>query len=350
MSPFWSARKVTAIVSLLTAMSLPILPATASASPVNVATRSGCTTYWMFNGVWRVRVTEATAYIDSITHTQTGWQVSEQWRNGTTQTITPGDSVTLSQQLVLQNGQTVAAQDTTTGTLSQQQIDYHQFPPSAQFSHAQVFLVPSLDANNKPVAVIIAFDAAKLRQFGSRPQFSVSPPNYRINFSCSPTEAARAAAAQGGSVEVAAHEGCLNQWLSNGLWRVRISNLAPSTNYNQQVGWQLTEDWVNLSGKKIEPVNTAILDQQLALKSEDTVSSGRSVLTGLTAQKLDYHDFAPGTSFTHTQPFWPDPPFDATNTPTKLLIMFDAKALARNPDAPRFTGPANIRINLGCTK
>src|SRR5262249_40530012 len=150
----------------------------------------------------------------------------------------------------------------------------------AQFTQTQVFYVgPNVDSNNKPASLIIAFNSAKLRQFTARPQFSVSPPNYRIKFDCSPSETAKAAAAQGGSVQVAAPDGCLNQWLSNGLWRVRVSNLAPFMHDNAQVGWQLTEDGVNLTGRKIEPGTTAMQDQQLALKNEDTVSSGNSTIT-----------------------------------------------------------------------
>ena len=350
MSSFGRVLKATTVAALIITVQICTMPPADAAGAFTVATRSGCSSYWMFNGIWRVRVSDATPYLDRGSHAQIGWQVNEQWRNGTTQTITPTDSSVLSQQLVLQNGQTIVAQDTTTGTLSEQQVDFHQFPPSAQFAHAQIFVMPNVDANNKPVAVIIAFDAGKLKQYSNKPQFTVSPPNYRVRLNCSPDEVARAAAAQGGSVEVAAHEGCLNQWLSNGVWRVRVSNLEPYTHDNQQVGWQLTEDWVNLTSHTTAPGFTTLQDQQLALKSEDTVSSGNSTLTTLTSQKLTFHDFAPGGSFKHTQPFWPNPPFESANTPSKLLIMFDAKREAQNSTAPQFSGPANIRVNLGCSK
>jgi len=142
----------------------------------------------------------------------------------------------------------------------------------------------------------------------------------------------------------------MNQYVSNGVWRVRISNLQPFLHDNAQVGWQLTEDWTNLTGRKLSPGGTFLQDQQLALKNEDTVSTGNSTITTLTYQKLGFNDFAAGGSFTQVQPFWPNPPFDATNAPVKLLVMFDAKAEARNTAAPQFRGSANFRIDLTCSK
>jgi hypothetical protein len=315
------------------------------------ATRNGCANQWMFNGVWRVRLTGFAPHVDSITNKQTGWDATEQWRNGTDRTLSPiSDSFTLSQQMVLQNGDKIATVDSTTATLSQQQIDYHQFPPSAQFTHVQTFIGSTVDPNNKPVAVIIPFDASKLKTYPGHPAFSVSPPNYRIKFDCSPTELA-AAAAQGGSHEVAAHEGCVNQWLSNGVWRMRLKKLGPAIDptTNKQTGWIATEDWKNLTGKTITPVITAVQDQQIVLQNGDTVSSGNATTTTLNFQQLVYHSFAAGASFTHAQRFWPGT-FDAANKPVKLLVMFDAKTQAKYTNLPQFTsGPPNMRIKLDCT-
>jgi hypothetical protein len=343
------------IGALVMAITLPSLPSVgaAASSSATVATRDGCANQWMFNGVWRVRVTGFAAHIDSITNKQTGWDATEQWRNGTDRTLTPtSDSFTLSQQLVLQNGGKIATEDTTAGTLSQQQVDYHQFPPSAQFTQVQAFVSLTLDPTVKPEAVVIAFDTAKLQQYPGHPAFSVTPPNYRIKFDCTPAEIAHAAA-QGGSFEVQAHEGCINQWLSNGVWRVRVTKLAPSTDpsNNQPNGWLVTQDWVNLSGRSIIPNSTSMLDHQLVFSNGDTVSSSNATTTTLNFQQLGYHTFAPGGTFTFSQRFWPGANYDASIKPTKLLMMFDAKSEAKNSDLPQFhSGPANIRVKLDCTQ
>jgi hypothetical protein len=343
------------IVALVMVMSLPSAPsmgAPASSTPT-VATRDGCANQWMFNGVWRVRVTGFAAHIDSITNRQTGWDATEEWRNGTDQTLSPTtDSFTLSQQIVLQKGDAIAAWDSTVGTLSQQKVDYHQFPPSAQFTQVQTFVSQTVDPNDKPVAVIIAFDVATLQKNPGHPAFSTTPPNYRIKLDCSPAEIAHAAA-QGGSVEVQAHEGCMNQWLSNGLWRVRVTKLAPSTDSstNQPNGWVVTQDWVNLTGRSIIPNTTAMLDQQLAFPNGETVSSSNATVTTLNFQQLGYHEFAPGGTFTFTQRFWPGATYDTSIKPVKLLMMFDAKAEAKNSDLPQFhNGSSNIRVKLDCTQ
>jgi hypothetical protein len=343
-----------ATMVLVVAMNVPSAPSLSApaSNTAAVAVRDGCVNQWMFNGVWRVRVTGFGAHTDPISNTQTGWEATEQWRNGTDRTLTPSaDSFPLSQQIVLQNGDKIAAWDSTASGLSQQQIDYHEFPPSAQLTHVQTFWTSHFDSNNKPIAVIVAFDAAKLQK-ASRPGFSINPPNYRIKFDCSPAELAHAAA-QGGSYEVQAHEGCINQWLSNGLWRVRVTKLEMSTDpsNNQPNGWLVRQEWVNLTGRTIIPNSTSMLDQQIVLPNADTVSSGNATTTTLNFQQLGYHSFAPGGSFAYTQRFWLGPTFDPSAKPVKLLIMFDAKNEAKNSLLPQFhSGAPNIRVKLDCTK
>lgn len=345
-------RRITAIAAIaaMNTFAMPSLRVAASGTDATAA-RNGCANQWIFNGVWRVRVTGFAPHVDSISNQQSGWDATEQWRNGTDRTLSPiSDSFTLSQQIVLQNGDKISTLDSTTATLSQQQVDYHQFPPSAQLTHVQTFIGPSIDPNNKPVAVIIPFDVSKLKMYPGHPAFSVSPPNYRIKFDCTPAEVATAAA-QGGSHEVPAHEGCVNQWLSNGIWRMRLQKLDPAldASTNQQTGWTATESWENLTGKTASQVTTAVLDQQLVLKNGDTVSSGNATTTTLNFQQLVYHSFAAGGSFTHAQRFLPST-FDASNKPVKLLIMFDAKTQAKYTNLPQFkSGPPNMRIKLDCT-
>jgi hypothetical protein len=83
----------------------------------------------------------------------------------------------------------------------------------------------------------------------------------------------------------------------------------------------------------------------------DTISSSNTTLATLVAQKLDYRTFAPGSSFTHMQPFRiTRGAFDASNKPVKLLLMFDAKAFANRTDGLKYSSKTpNIRIKLDCT-
>ena len=52
--------------------------------------QEGCKNQWMFNGVWRVQVTDVQPYVSG--GQQTGWQVTEVWRNGFNQEAAPSDS------------------------------------------------------------------------------------------------------------------------------------------------------------------------------------------------------------------------------------------------------------------
>jgi hypothetical protein len=338
--------------ALAASMNLLLLPSSAAESnTANVAVRDGCLNQWMFNGIWRVHATAFAPHM--VDGKQTGWDVTEQWRNGTDQTLAPSSGTfSLSQQLEFQKGDKLGALDSTTGTLSQQDVDYHDFPPSAQYTHVQTFLSSTVDPDDKPIAVIIAFDAAKLSQVANRPHFSVSPPNYRIKFTCSPSELAHSAA-QGGSQEVAAHEGCLNQWISDGIWRVQVAKLSPDLDpsSNQQFGWAVTENWTNASKRSLAPNDTVILDQQLVLSNGDTISSSNSTVAALTAQKLDYRTFAPGSSYTHVQLFRSSQEsYGADNKPVKLLLLFDVKALANRTSVPTYASPTpNMRIKLDCS-
>jgi len=344
--------KRTVAFALAASMNLLVLPSSAAESnTANVAVRDGCLNQWMFNGIWRVRVTAFAPHV--VDGKQTGWDVTEQWRNGTDQTLAPGSGTfSLSQQIEFQKGDKIGALDSTTGTLSQQDVDYHDFPPSAQYTHVQTFLSANVDPDNKPTAVIIAFDAAKLSQVANRPHFSVSPPNFRIKVSCTPSELAHATA-QGGSQEVAAHEGCLNHWISDGIWRVQVVKLAPDLDpsSNQQFGWAVTENWTNTTKRSLAPNDSVILDQQLVLTNGDTISSSNSTVAALTAQKLDYRTFAPGSSYTHVQLFRSSQEsYDASNKPVKLLLLFDVKALANRTNVPKYAAPTpNMRIKLDCS-
>lgn len=78
--------------------------------------REGCINQWLFNGVWRVQVTKVEPFMNGTQ--QTGWQVTEVWRNGTTEGVAPGDTQLTDQQLELGNGTTLTAKGSTTGSLS----------------------------------------------------------------------------------------------------------------------------------------------------------------------------------------------------------------------------------------
>jgi hypothetical protein len=309
--------------------------------------KEGCLNQWLFNGVWRVQVTKVEPFMDGTA--QVGWQVTEVWRNGTSQEIAPADSLLQDQKLELKDGSLLASATTTT-SMSLSAIASHSFQAAAQFTHVQIFRGANLDQTNMPQALDIMFDAAKLSQFHSRPQFSTHQYNFRFKLDC--TASGAAAQAQGGSTQVAAVPGCMNQWLSNGVWRVRATAVAADTgndNSGPQIGWMITEDWVSLVTRPIAPGDTNMTDQQLTLAGGNTIASSNSAGTTMNMAQLGSHTFPPAGSFTYQQRFR-QAPFDASDKPVRLLFTFNAKAQNQNPNAPHYKSPADLRIDLTCTK
>lgn len=154
-----------------------------------VAAQDGCMNQWMFNGVWRVRATNV-AFQPAGDHPN-AWNVSMQWNNGTSYAgISPVDTNKQDLVLALANGDTLTATDSTIGNLNQQQLDFHMFPQSGQFTYTQSFFSgQTLDPNNKPAKLLVTFDVAKYRTNhpGSSAKFwKTKTPgyNYRIDLTC----------------------------------------------------------------------------------------------------------------------------------------------------------------------
>ncbi|HXN08537.1 MAG TPA: hypothetical protein VN860_02620 [Candidatus Acidoferrales bacterium] len=331
--------------SLLLALGSALVPRTALAEALPAA-GEGCMGQWMFNGIWRVRVTKVDPLNDSGGK-QIGWLVTEQWRNGTDRKLAPGNTFAKDQVLVLANGAQIAATETTQGTLSSQDLGFHDFPPSAQYTHLQKFIAAgALDASNKPAAVVIPFDAAKEAANKPLPPYSVNPPNFKIKLDCTATPQQQA---QGGSFELPAKAGCLSQWLANGLWKMRVTQVGPEIDNGTQVGWLVTQEWTNVSGRKLQPIQSWVEDEQLVLANGDTVSSGNETTTTFKVRELVNRDFNPGSSYTHTQNFRYDrPAFDPSNKAVKLLVVWDVGAYKYFTGKPFPGNPPNFRISFSC--
>lgn len=331
------ATRIAAIAAVIATLS--VNPARSAGS----ASQDGCMNQWMFNGVWRVKVTKVEPFMDGSQ--QVGWQVTQSWRNGTTQEISPGDSLLKDQVLELEDGSSIAASANNTGTMSMGVISSHGLAQAAQFTYLQIFRSATLNPAVKPKAVTILFDGDRLPQFKSKPQFTTHQYNYHIKLDC---QAGGAQTAQGGSFEIPAAQGCKNQWMSNGLWRVRATAIAPANDAVPQIGWKVSEEWTSLAHQSIAAGDTNIGVQQLVLGNGDTLESDAGVTTSGSFFELAGHTFAPGSSFTYQQQFI-QIPFDAVDKPVKLIVTFDAATEKKITYRPQYkVNPPNFRINLEC--
>ena len=153
-------------------------------------------------------------------------------------------------------------------------------------------------------------------------------------------------------MEMAAKAGCMNQWMSNGVWRVRTTAVGPDNGDSggPQIGWMVSEEWTSLAKRPVAPGDTAITDQQLVLANGDTIASSNSAGTSMNANQLVFHTFNPGGSFSHQQRFR-QANLDASNKPVRLLITFDGKLEKQRPNQPQFTTSSpNFRISFACSK
>jgi len=309
----------------------------------------GCLNQWLFNGVWRVKVTRVDPMMDGTQ--QVGWQVTEVWRNGSSQEVAPGDSLQQPQSLELDDDSKISSGDTSAGSGSYTTMTTHEFVQSSQFSYVQLFRAPAgFDFTKKPKVVDISFDAATLPLHKAQPQFTTAHPNFRFRLDC--TASGAVANAAGGSSALPGKEGCMNQWMSNGIWK-RATAVAKDTNGDPnapQVGWAVTEEWMNETGQTLSPYNMGVLDQQLILASGDAWSGSQSAGSQMSGQKLAFNTFAPGASLTYAQLFRPSV-INTADAPSQLIVAFDAKSVNQRPNVPHFTSnPPNYRINLTCNK
>jgi hypothetical protein len=168
---------------------------------------------------------------------------------------------------------------------------------------------------------------------------------------------AGAADTEGGSTEAKAQPGCMNQWLFNGMWRVRVTKVAFHAKDDQRPnGWDVTMQWRNgtpIAG--LYPTQTNMQDMVLAFKNGDTLSAAATTTGSLIQQKLTFHEFPPSGQFTFTQEFRSADPLDEANPPAKLLVTFDVATYKKNTGSTgKFwtmkTPAYNYRVDLTCDK
>jgi hypothetical protein len=324
-----------------------------SVSIANANSREGCMNQWLFNGVWRVKVTDVEPYMSGTQ--QVGWQVTEVWRNGTSGETSPGDALLKDQSLQLGNG-VITALETTAGSMSQAIVGNNTMAPAGQLTYKQIFYRQNVDPADKPKSIDIVFNGAQLAQLTSKPQFTTAKYNFHFNLGCTATGAL--ANAEGGSNQINATPGCLNQWMSNGVWKMRataFSAVPPDAKPEDQYGWRVTQTWVNITNRTIWPgalpsgdqPPTNVSDEFLATASGNNASSF-NVVGGFSLGSRNVA-FPPNSSYTFSQLFGGGG-LNGNDKPVRLLVTFNTKIQNALPGAPHYHMPANFRIDRSCMK
>ena len=159
----------------------------------------------------------------------------------------------------------------------------------------------------------------------------------------------------GGANERPSLEGCMNEYLFNGVWRIKASKLERIFRNSDKTfpGWGLTVELRNGTQTTLIAPDAGISGTgagvQVAFADANTLA-----VDGIDVQKLTYASLPPGGVVTHQLKFFYPYPAPATlQTPVKFLLEVDSKGVG---DSTRAKGVAfssanpSFRVRLDCTK
>ena len=148
--------------------------------------------------------------------------------------------------------------------------------------------------------------------------------------------------ATGGANQVAALEGCLNEWLFNGIWRIRVTD--PQVMTGDRNGMTFRFEFRNGTSKGgFAPSGTGFRGIQMALDDGTTVAAAN-------VNEVSDPPYIQGGSHAQTiEFFWED----TARTPIKLLVLFDPNDVyyKGRGDGVKFTvSDPSLRIKTDCQK
>ncbi len=176
---------------------LVLFPALLAATPTPVpggATQrravEGCLNQWLFDGIWRFRVSKVEAVNpDGL---RPGYGVAVEVRNGTHATLTPvfAGADAQAMQLQLDDGNTLDAKATTAAALIAQKITYKELIQAAGVSIELQFLGETMakpESLKKPRKLVFPIDPKPERAHPNQPQYASGDPSFRVDLTCDAT-------------------------------------------------------------------------------------------------------------------------------------------------------------------
>lgn len=152
---------------------------------------------------------------------------------------------------------------------------------------------------------------------------------------------AAAPPAAGGANERPSVEGCMNQWLFNGVWRVRVTSVSPSGSDVVMVVRNGSHDSLSTADSGFAAIN----GQGIDLAFSDASIQNLDINTTKFREELSTRKLPPGGQATTTLHF--APPSDPAAKPAKLLIRVDPKY---NSYVRYTVSDPSFRVRLDCTK
>jgi hypothetical protein len=171
-------------------MSSALLGATPTPVPGGSTQRravEGCLNQWLFDGIWRFRVTKVEAIDpDGL---RPGYGVAVEVRNGTRATLTPvfAGADAQAMQLQLDDGNTLDAKATTSAALIAQKITYKELIQAAGVAIELQFLGEAMakpESLKKPLKLVFPIDPTMERAHPTQPQYAAGDPSFRVDLTC----------------------------------------------------------------------------------------------------------------------------------------------------------------------
>jgi hypothetical protein len=145
---------------------------------------------------------------------------------------------------------------------------------------------------------------------------------------------------EGGANQIAALEGCVGEWLFNGIWRVRVTNPTPVIGDRNGITYHFEfRNGTNKGG--FAPSGTGFKGILLALDDGTTVAA-------VNVNEVSDPPYLSGGSHAQVLEFFWD---NTERTPTKLIVQFDANDPYYKLGEVKFSVPnPSLRINTKCQK
>jgi hypothetical protein len=158
--------------------------------------------------------------------------------------------------------------------------------------------------------------------------------------------------AAGGSHQLTAREGCMNEWLFDGLWRLRVLSVTSVTDPTGLLpGYGVTIEVRNGSHVTTQLLKTGVAQGPAGhLVFDDGNTLDATGAADIVAwNNVYFKNLPPSAGFTHTINYYFNPKPATLPKPVKWLWDID-KSKEWN-DAPRYTiADPSFRVDLTCTK
>jgi hypothetical protein len=158
----------------------PTPHATSPGGSYQIVALQGCMKHWLFDGIWRIRVTAVKEITDPSSGNLPGYAVSFEIRNGTDKTAKMLETGVQDSHLVLDDGSQMDA-SRADAIIAWNNIFFREIIPSAG-AHATIpFYFESANVPSKPKPVKWILPVEKSKEWAGLPRYTAADPSFRVD-------------------------------------------------------------------------------------------------------------------------------------------------------------------------